>query len=228
MTALRDDLKAIVAQSGHDLANKTLTWGRDAGDTSVLDPDTGLVYILPKPSPTLPIPDWTVITPDDVSVVDLDGNLAEGSPTDPTVELQTHLHIYRSRSDVRAIVHTHGQWTRVFAALRRSLPVYMLEEFKYSGAAELRCATLGPAGSEVVAKSIVECLGEHAKIALLASHGAVAVGADMVEAMSVAEMAEDMARLAIYANMMGDPPELSLSDFIDEQTARGYLARRAL
>jgi ribulose-5-phosphate 4-epimerase/fuculose-1-phosphate aldolase len=195
MTLVKDDLKAAVAQSAHEFAEKELTWGRDAGDTSLLDRDNGLVYILPMPSERLQIPNWSVITAEDVAVVDLEGNAVGTSSVQPTVELLTHLRIYQHRSDVQAIVHSNGKWTRVFAALRRSLPALMMEQFKYTGASVIRCATLGPAGSDTVAMSVVECLGPYGKVALLAAHGAVCVGADMQEAMSVAEIAEDMARL---------------------------------
>lgn len=225
---VREDMKAIVARSGHELAEKRLTWGRDCGDTSLLDPDAELIYILPAPSEHLQIPNWSVITPQDVAVVDLEGHTVEANGTRPTVELSTHVRIYQNRPDVRAIVHTHGEWTRVFAALRRPLPALMLEQFKYAGASEIRCATFGPAGCDTVALSVVECLGPHGKVALLASHGAVCVGSDMDEAMSIAEMAEDMARLAVFAGMLGDPPQIKLTDFIDEPTARNYLRAREL
>lgn len=228
MSSVRADLKDLVAQSAHDFAAKELTWGRDAGDTSLLDPDTGLVYILPMPSEHLRIPNWSVVSSQDVAVVDLDGRKVDNSPVDPTVELLTHLRVYQGRSDVRAIVHSHGKWTRVFAALRRDLPALMMDQFKYTGAAAIRCAQIGPAGSDVVARSAVECLGEHSKVVLLAAHGAVCVGQDMGEAMSVAEIAEDMARLALFAGLMGDARPVSLHDFIDEETARNYLHRREM
>jgi ribulose-5-phosphate 4-epimerase/fuculose-1-phosphate aldolase len=228
MARISEDLKMVVAQSAIDFAAKELTWGRDAGDTSLLDADTGLVYILPMPSETLRIPNWAVIKKDDVAVVDLDGNNVGDTRVQPTVELLTHLRIYQNRSDVRAIVHSHGKWTRVYAALRQSIPALMMDQFKYTGASEIRCATIGPAGSEAVAMNAVECLGPYGKVALLAAHGAVCLGESMEEAMSVAEIAEDMARIAIFASTLGDPPEVSIKDYIDESTARQYIHRHEI
>jgi ribulose-5-phosphate 4-epimerase/fuculose-1-phosphate aldolase len=226
MSAIRDELKEAVAQSGRDFYDKGLTWGRDAGDTSLRDPETGYVYILPMPSSTLRIDTWATITAKDVAVVDVDGRNVGDTEVHPTVELLTHLRIYQHRPDANALVHSHGKWTRVFAALRQPLPVLMMDEFKYTGASGIGCARIGPAGSDQVAMSAVDHLGQHSKVVLLAAHGAVALGGDMDEALSVAEIAEDLARLAICARALGDPPAVTLADFVDEQTARTALLKR--
>jgi hypothetical protein len=63
----------IVARSAHAICDKRLTWGKDAGDSSLRDPETRLIYILPRPSEQLPIPSWDVITAKHVAVVDIDG-----------------------------------------------------------------------------------------------------------------------------------------------------------
>jgi L-ribulose-5-phosphate 4-epimerase len=226
MSAIRDELKEAVAQSGRDFYDKGLTWGRDAGDTSLRDPQTGYVYILPMPSSTLRIDTWATITAKDVAVVDSDGRNVGDAEVHPTVELLTHLRIYQHRLDANALVHSHGKWTRVFAALRQPLPVLMMDEFKYTGASGIGCARIGPAGSDQVAMSAVDHLGQHSKVVLLAAHGAVALGGDMDEALSVAEIAEDLARLAICARALGDPPAVTLADFVDEETARRSLLKR--
>jgi L-fuculose-phosphate aldolase len=226
MNAIRDELREAVAQSGRDFYDKGLTWGRDAGDTSLRDDRTGYVYILPMPSRTLRIATWASITAKDVAVVDIDGRNVGDAEVHPTVELLTHLRIYQNRPDANALVHSHGRWTRVFAALRQPIPLLMMDEFKYTGASRIGCARIGPAGSDQVAMSAVDCLGQHAKVVLLAAHGAVCLGADMDEALSVAEIAEDMARLAICARALGDPPEVTLADFVDEETARASLLKR--
>src|ERR1700691_3773603 len=111
------DLRDAVARSAHDLSQKRLSWGRDAGDTSARDPATGDIFILPKPAPGLEIPNWEVIEPRHVAVVGPDGEIRGDGEIAPTVELLTHLRIYQHRPDVHAIVHTHGRFTRVFAAL---------------------------------------------------------------------------------------------------------------
>lgn len=228
MSVIKDELKEAVAQSGRDFYDRGLSWGRDSGDTSLRDPDTGYIYILPMPGAGIRIDTWETITAGQVAVVDLAGRNVGDADVHPTVELLTHLRIYEHRPEVNALVHSHGRWTRVFAALRQPLPVLMMDGFKYTGAAGIGCARIGPAGSDQVAMSAVACLGERAKVVLLAAHGAVALGADMTEALSVAEIAEDLARLAICARALGDPPEVTLADFVDEETALQSLLSREI
>lgn len=213
-------LSDIVARSAHTMCDKRLTWGKDAGDSSLRDPGTGLIYILPRPSDQLPIPAWDVITAAHVAVVDIDGRTVGRNGFEPTVELLTHLRIYQNRPDVNAVVHSHGQWSRVYAGLRQPIPALMIDSFLYTGAAPIKCTRFGQIGSDEVAMSAVECMGEHGKAALLAAHGAVCVGASMDEAMSVAEITEDMARLAVFTSMAGQPVPIGLDDFIDRDKAR--------
>jgi ribulose-5-phosphate 4-epimerase/fuculose-1-phosphate aldolase len=72
---------------------------------------------------------------------------------------------------------------------------------------------------------LLECLGAYGKAALLAAHGAVALGATMDEAMSVAEITEDMARVGIYASLLGGPVEVELADLVGEDRIREWLAQ---
>jgi L-fuculose-phosphate aldolase len=222
------ELKEVVALSGRDFHAKGLTWGRDAGDTSLFDPETGYVYILPMPTKQIQIPDWSTIEAQHVAVVDLDGRNVGDQEVPPTVELHTHLHVYRARPEIRAIVHSHGRWSRVFAALRKPIPSLMMDQLHYVGGEQIQCAVIGAPGSERAAASLVECLGAHGKSALLAAHGAVCLGESMEEAMSVAEITEDMARVAVFASMLGEPPEVTLADLVGEEGIRDLLAKQAL
>lgn len=219
------ELREIVAESGRRLASLRLSWGRDAGDTSLRDPKSGLIYILPKPSATLSIPSWEVIQAEHVAVVTIEGENRSADGIEPTVELLTHLRVYQARPDVNAVVHSHGRWSRVFAAARKGIPPYMVDSFLYTGASPIRCSKYGLVGSDEVALSAVDCLGRHGKAALLANHGAVCTGADMEEAMSVALITEDMARLALYASVIGDGVELTLADLEEADEARERLLR---
>lgn len=90
----------------------TLTWGNASG----IDRETGLIVI--KPSGV----DYEGMTPDDMVVVDLDGNVVEGSHR-PSSDTPTHLELYRSFPSIGGIVHTHSRWATIFAQAGRSIPV---------------------------------------------------------------------------------------------------------
>ena len=90
----------------------TLTWGNASG----IDRAAGLIVI--KPSGV----DFEGMTPDDMVVVDLDGNVVEGSHR-PSSDTPTHLELYRSFPSIGGIVHTHSRWATIFAQAGRSIPV---------------------------------------------------------------------------------------------------------
>jgi ribulose-5-phosphate 4-epimerase/fuculose-1-phosphate aldolase len=212
---IRDDLKALVAASARQMWDKRLTWGKDAGDSSLRDPDSGLIYILRKPSETRHIPTWAVAEPGDVAVVDTDGVNVGDPAVEPTVELLTHLRIYQHRPDVNAICHSHGEWSTVYAGVRQPVPTMLMDTFYYLGMTPIPCSAMGKIGSDEVAMSCVEQLGADGKAVLLASHGAATVGADLDEAIGIAEMVEQVSRQAIFASVIGRPIQLGVSDLFD-------------
>jgi L-fuculose-phosphate aldolase len=70
---------------------------------------------------------YNTIVEDDVVVVRLsDGEVVEGHRK-PTVEKDLHLGIYRSRPEIRAVIHTHPVYSQVFAVLHQSIPVIIDE-----------------------------------------------------------------------------------------------------
>jgi L-ribulose-5-phosphate 4-epimerase len=216
---IRDVFKEAVAASARQMWEKRLTWGRDAGDSSLRDPDTGLIYILPKPSVRIEIPNWSVATADIVAVVDLDGRNVGDPAIEPTIELLTHLRIYQHRPDVHAICHSHGEWSTIWAGVRRPVPTMLIDSFYYLGMSPIPCSVMGKVGSDEVAMSCVEELGERGRAVLLASHGAATVGRDLDEAIAVAELVEQVSRQAIHASTIGTPIQLRVPDLFDVDEA---------
>jgi ribulose-5-phosphate 4-epimerase/fuculose-1-phosphate aldolase len=226
VTVIRDDLREAIAASANDMCDNGLTWGSDAGDSSLRDEHTGLIYILPKPSAHRPILSWRDVQPSDVAVVDIDGNNVGDDDIEPTVELLTHLRICQHRPEVNGIVHSHGNWSRVFAAVRAPVPPLMIDSYLYTGATQVECSIFGEIGSDEVAMSAVGCLGVRGKAALLANHGAVCVGTSIADAMEVAVVTEDMARIALLASSLGTPQALTLADFAMPDEQREQLLAR--
>src|SRR5215472_5269088 len=170
--SVREDLLEEVAGSAREFWSRKLTPGGDAGDTSLYDRDSGLIYILPKPSPDRPIENWGVLGPDYVAVVDSDGAVVSDNGIEPTVELQTHLRVYRARPEVSAIVHSHGEWSQIFSIMRWDIPTFTSETYFVGGMGPIRCAPSGGVATEEVAIEAVKALGTRAKAALLPSNGA--------------------------------------------------------
>lgn len=173
-----------------------------AGNVSGRDTDRGVLWVTPSGLP------YASMAPEDLVAVDpATGAVVEGQRR-PTSELSLHVLIYQAHPAVGAVVHTHSPYATMFAVAGRPIPpVHYL------------MADLGPAvplvpyarfGSQELAAAAAAALsGAHA--ALLAHHGAIAVGATPAEAFRRAELLEWLAHVAWGAALLGEarplPPD---------------------
>lgn len=88
-----------------------LSWG----NVSQIDRSTG--YIVIKPSGI----NYETMTPEDMVVVDLDGNVIEGKLS-PSSDLPTHIELYKAFSDIGGVTHTHSNWATIFSQAGISIP----------------------------------------------------------------------------------------------------------
>lgn len=111
-----EELKEIVYKANMLLPEYgmvTFTWGNVSG----IDRDRGLFVI--KPSGV----EYEVLTPEDMVVVDLEGNIIEGK-YNPSSDTKTHMVLYRRFSEMKGIVHTHSPWATSWAQAGRGIPCY--------------------------------------------------------------------------------------------------------
>ena len=111
-----EELKKRVCEANillkeHKLA--IFTWGNASG----IDREKGLFCI--KPSGV----EYEKLTPDDMVVLDLDGNIIEGRLS-PSSDTPTHLELYKAFPSAGGIVHTHSRWATVWAQAGRDIPAY--------------------------------------------------------------------------------------------------------
>ncbi|MDX9928971.1 MAG: L-ribulose-5-phosphate 4-epimerase [Bacteroidales bacterium] len=109
-------LREEVFRANIDLLNNSLvilTWGNVSG----IDREKGLVVI--KPSGV----EYDRLSPSDMVVVDLEGNVREGSLR-PSSDTPTHLELYRAFPAVGGIVHTHSAHATSWAQACRPIPVF--------------------------------------------------------------------------------------------------------
>ena len=91
----------------------TFTWGNVSG----IDREAGLFVI--KPSGV----DYDKLTPEDMVVVDLQGNKVEGR-YNPSSDTATHMVLYNRFPEIGGIVHTHSTWATSWAQAGRGIPCY--------------------------------------------------------------------------------------------------------
>ena len=109
-----EELKEIVCKANLDLVKHGLvlfTWG----NVSAIDRASGLVVI--KPSGV----SYDDMKPADMVVVDLDGNVVEGSLR-PSSDTPTHLVLYQAFPEIGGVVHTHSTFATAWAQAGRDIP----------------------------------------------------------------------------------------------------------
>lgn len=166
-----------------------------AGNISIFNRRENLVAISPTGIP------YDTLKEEDISVVDLQGNLLEGKK--PSSELEMHLIFYRNRKDINAVIHGHTKYATAISCLQRTLPAidYMIA---VTGDKEVRCAKYASYGTEQLAKNCFETM-KNSRACLLANHGVTTVGENINIAYSVLAQVEYISNLYILASSMGEP-----------------------
>ena len=118
----------------------------------------------------------------------------------------SHLYVYRHRSDVNGVVHTHSAYATAFAALGKPIPVYltaMADEF----GGPIPCGGFALIGGEDIGRVVVESIGDSQAV-LLKNHGVFTIGKTAEAAVKAAVMTEDVARTVWLALQIGQPDEI--------------------
>lgn len=142
------------------------------------------------------------VTPREVLLLDLEGNLLQTSELRPSKERHFHLEVYRRRPDVGAVVHLHPPYALVFAAAGQLPPLHTGGPRAVLGG-RMALVPPAPSGSRELAEAVGAALGQPGmRAAILAEHGTVTVGADLDEALYVSEYLEDACRTALWLRVL--------------------------
>jgi len=140
---------------------------------------------------------------DRLSVVDIDGNLVSGDR--PSKEVAFHLEIYKNKPECNAIVHTHSTYLTAISclegidhdnAIRACTPYYVMRIGSLPVIPYLKPGD----------PRIAEELGKRAqnyRAFLLANHGPVVTGTNLIDAVDNTEELEETAKLALLLNGKG-------------------------
>jgi len=195
---LLEELKRQVLEANLMLPQYGLVaWS--SGNVSGLDPESGLVAI--KPSGVR----YEHLALEDIALVDLEGNQVEGRLR-PSVDAATHLYVYRHRSDIGGMVHTHSTYATAFAALGRPIePCLTALADEFGG--PIPVGEFAPIGGEEIGQEILRSIG-HSPAILMRQHGVFTVGPSVEAALKAAVMVEDAARTLWVAMQIGEPQPL--------------------
>ncbi|MFZ7104516.1 MAG: class II aldolase/adducin family protein [Peptococcaceae bacterium] len=153
--------------------------------------------------------DYEHLVPDDIVKVNREGKIIAGWRK-PSSELLLHLEIYRARSDVNAVIHTHSLYAGAYAAARKEI-LPLIEDMAQVIGGTVEVAEYALPGTAELAQNAVKALGIKGAV-LLANHGAVGVGKDLEEAFKACLLLEKTAHIGIAAAVLGEPHVLSARD----------------
>ncbi|MGW5160391.1 L-ribulose-5-phosphate 4-epimerase [Nonomuraea wenchangensis] len=196
--------RAVVAELHAELVRYGLVvW--TAGNVSGRVPGEDLFVI--KPSGV----SYDELTPENMVVCDLDGNLVEGEHA-PSSDTAAHAYVYRNMPDVGGVVHTHSTYASAWAARGEAIPCVltaMADEF----GGEIPIGPFALIGDDSIGQGIVETLkGHRSKAVLMQNHGVFTIGKDAKAAVKAAVMCEDVARTVHVARQLGRPLPIAQDD----------------
>jgi len=170
------------------------------GHLSARVPGTGCVLIRARGAEQ---GDQRRMTPEQVSLVDLEANHLDGEYRPPD-ETRLHTEVYKARPDVLAVVHTHQPLATIFGDVEKPiLPMQAVmatavpEEIPiYRSARKIMTLEQGA--------EVARVLGQR-PVVHLQNHGVVVAGASVEEVVIKAIWLEGQAKLTLLASMIGTP-----------------------
>ena len=142
------------------------------------------------------------LQPADIAVMDTDGR-NRTPQLKPSSETSMHLAILRDHSHVTAVVHAHPPAATSFAVSRRPLDTRIVSE-AYAILGTPVVAPYTCTGTPELAQTVSACIGPETSCILLANHGVVTLGASLLQAFDRLEVLEQVARINLYAAVLGD------------------------
>ena len=200
-----EELRKQVYEANMELPRRgvvTYTWGNVSG----MDREKGLVVI--KPSGV----EYDELTPENLVVVDLDGNRVEGD-LNPSSDTKTHLELYKAFPTLGGIVHTHSPYAVAWAQAGQDIPCYGTTHADYFYGA-VPCARhltkeeLDEDYEKNTGKIIIDTFTDRGidPVAvpgvICHSHGPFTWGKDGAEAVHNAVVLEEIAKMNLFTELL--------------------------
>lgn len=213
-------LKANLLLPKYDLI--TFTWG----NVSEIDRELGVVAI--KPSGV----DYDEMTEDSIVIVDLEGNVIEGS-LKPSSDLMTHLEIFKASDAIGGVVHTHSRHATSFAQAGK--PIVALgttqADYFYGDVPCTRPMTNDEIQKDyelntgkVIVETFKDLSLEMSEVpgVLVYSHGPFVWGSDCLNAVHNAVVLEEVAKMNINTEIISSNKNRMQQELLDKHYLRKH------
>jgi L-fuculose-phosphate aldolase len=164
------------------------------------------------------------MTPDMMCITDLDGRKLQGD-RDPSSEMLMHLEVYRQRPDVRAVVHAHPPIATGFAVAGIPLTRAVLAEV-LTTLGSIPIAEYATPSTAELPDAVRKYIKAHDGM-LLANHGALTVGGDLLSAYYKMETIEHFAKISLVARLLGRENLIAREEVERLQELRGTYGIKA-
>jgi L-fuculose-phosphate aldolase len=210
VTRLEEQLRADMVEAGRRMNARGYVASND-GNISVRLDDKRLLTT-PKSVPK------GFMTPDMMVIVSYEGEKLAGD-REPSSELPMHLEVYRNRPDVNAVVHAHPPIATGFAVAGIPLTKAVLAEV-ITTLGSIPIAEYGTPSTAELPAAVRKYIKAHDGM-LLANHGAVTCGKDVLSAYYKMETIEHFAKISFIARMLGNENLISKQEVERLQGLRG-------
>jgi L-fuculose-phosphate aldolase len=211
MSARQEErLRADIVEVGRRLWSRRYVASNDGNISARLDGDR--VLTTPKSVSK------GFMTADMMVVTDLTGRKIAGD-RDPSSELLMHLRVYELRPDVHAVVHAHPPTATGFAVAGIPLDRAVLAEV-VTTLGSIPIAEYATPSTTELPDACGKYIRAHDGL-LLANHGALTVGGDLMNAYFKMETIEHFAHISLVARLLGREHVLSRDEVVRLQGLRG-------
>lgn len=196
-----EEVSRKISKVSNYLYDKGLVPGK-SGNISCKFSENGVTKVAITPSGV----SLKSVTPEDIVIVDMDGNRIEENDDDnkipgrkPSSEVFMHLNIYKIRNEARSIVHTHSPIATGFAFA--GVEIKRLEGFGPIENLVIPFVEYAAPGTMKLAENVGKGL-EKEDIVILKNHGVVACGENLDEAALLTEFVEESAKIQFVTSLL--------------------------
>jgi L-fuculose-phosphate aldolase len=154
----------------------------------------------------------------DLVVCDMSGKQLQGERR-LTTEIKIHTAAYVVRDDVCAVVHAHPPYATAFAVAGQT-PLETLMPEAYIAVGKVALAPYGTPSTDELADSLRPWLKDHDAL-LLANHGAMALGRELLAACNRMEALEQLCRITFITRVLGNANPLGAAEVAKLEAIRG-------
>lgn len=158
----------IVCLSGQKLLKEGLV-ARTWGNVSIRVSETEMII---TPSGRK----YNEVSPEDMVLVNI--HTLNYIGLKPSSELKLHCEIYKTRPQIRSVIHTHQMYASIIAAAQKDLEVLDTEHQAILGGTKIKAAPYALPNSKAITIGTAKAVG-NTNAALMANHGAVCIGTDI-------------------------------------------------